>query len=195
MEGTGRRERKKQQTRDAVVAAATDLFATRGFRQTTVADIAAAADIAPRTFFLHFASKEDVLFAHVEDFVAEAANAIRAAPQGADPVDAVVGAVELLVAHFPEIAALAVDRSRVLGAVAGVPVSLLRRLVRAHAALVAAAEDRFGDAVDAVELGALVGAVLGAASSAARARPGADAGAAQAAMRTAVRRAAQGFRD
>ena len=56
------RERKKNQTKQALIESAYKLFEKHGFSKTSINDITREANFAPRTFFLHFDSKEDLLF-------------------------------------------------------------------------------------------------------------------------------------
>lgn len=57
----GLRERKKLKTRAALQTEAIRLFLNKGFAQTTIEEIAAAAEVSPSTFFNYFSSKEDLV--------------------------------------------------------------------------------------------------------------------------------------
>ena len=59
---TSLRDRKKDRTRRTLQAEAVRLFAQKGFQATTIEEIAAAAEVAPRTFFRYFSSKDEVVF-------------------------------------------------------------------------------------------------------------------------------------
>lgn len=58
----GLRERKKLRTYETIAACALELFDRQGFRATTIAQIADAADVSPRTVSAYFPAKEDLLF-------------------------------------------------------------------------------------------------------------------------------------
>ncbi|GGW30357.1 TetR family transcriptional regulator [Streptomyces caelestis] len=82
------RERKKQRTRDALLRAALELFATRGYEETTVDDIAAAVDVSQRTFFRYFAGKEETAFYVTRLAETQVVEAVRARPPGEAPLEA-----------------------------------------------------------------------------------------------------------
>ena len=62
----GRRERRTVETRERLFRAALDLFAKKGFNETTVGDITEAADVGKGTFFNYFPSKDHILLAFGE---------------------------------------------------------------------------------------------------------------------------------
>jgi AcrR family transcriptional regulator len=67
-----------QRNRAALIHAAIDLFTSKGYEATTVEQISAAAGVAPRTFFHHFATKDDILFDGYAARLDEAARSFRA---------------------------------------------------------------------------------------------------------------------
>lgn len=81
-----RRERRTAETRVALVRAAQELFHQKGFDETTVDEIAERADVAQRTFFRYFPSKEAVLFAEFEELNEALLLALEARPAGEAPI-------------------------------------------------------------------------------------------------------------
>jgi AcrR family transcriptional regulator len=69
----GLRERKKQRTRATLIDAAVELCERQGFERTTVDQIAAVADVSPRTFSRYFATKDAVALALIDEAVDRAA--------------------------------------------------------------------------------------------------------------------------
>nr|WP_041315011.1 TetR family transcriptional regulator [Mycobacterium sp. JS623] len=69
----GLRERKKQRTRATLLDAAVELCDRQGFERTTVDQIAAIAEVSPRTFSRYFATKDAIAFALIDDAIELAA--------------------------------------------------------------------------------------------------------------------------
>src|SRR4051794_17657643 len=84
----GLRERKKQKTRETIINVALQLFAEHGYEQTTIAEIAEAAEVSPRTIFAYFPSKEDILFCDVPEIQERFANAMEHRAEGVSALDA-----------------------------------------------------------------------------------------------------------
>src|SRR5580700_9671371 len=75
----GRRERRTAETRERLFRAALDLFARKGFTETTVEDITEAADVGKGTFFNYFPSKDHILLAFGEMQLAKLQSAVEEA--------------------------------------------------------------------------------------------------------------------
>ena len=78
----GLRERRKQQTREAISDIATAMFAERGFDEVTIAQVAEAAGVAKMTVTNYFPRKEDLVFDRSEAVIRSLADVITARAPG-----------------------------------------------------------------------------------------------------------------
>ncbi|WP_179429385.1 TetR family transcriptional regulator [Spelaeicoccus albus] len=92
----------KPGAKERLQAAALELFATRGFEQTTAAEIAESVGLTERTFFRHFSDKREVLFHGQEQFVQAFLDGIDSAPAGSSPLEIVAAAIHSATAFFPD---------------------------------------------------------------------------------------------
>ena len=99
-EAMGRRERKKQLSRQAILKAAQQQFATRGYKETSVADIMNAADLGTGTFYNYFQSKEEVLLGDSVEMVEEAVRAEKEA--GGNSVDLLAAGIKATASFLDE---------------------------------------------------------------------------------------------
>ena len=88
--------------RERLQAAALELFATRGFEQTTAAEIAQSVGLTERTFFRHFSDKREVLFYGQEQFLQAFLDGVAAAPPGASPLEVIASALRAAGSFFPD---------------------------------------------------------------------------------------------
>ncbi|HZP51285.1 TetR family transcriptional regulator [Actinocrinis sp.] len=89
-------------TAERLQRAALQLFATRGFEQTTAAEIAQSVGLTERTFFRHFSDKREVLFQGQQRFAASFLDGVRSAPPESAPMEIVECALRSAAAFFPE---------------------------------------------------------------------------------------------
>lgn len=163
----GRRERKKQATRHALVAAAVRLFTERGYDATSVADIAEAADVSKRTFFLHFPTKEDVLLTDSDHRAALAVQAIEERAPGAPLRDTLADAANRMITNTADgdlPTGLAALRARLVVTTPAVQARVLHATFTAQSRITAALRAAYP--LDDVTAATLVGALTGAISAA-----------------------------
>lgn len=97
----GRRERRKRATREALLEAAYELFAERGYHETTVDEIADAAGVSRRTAFRYFPTKDSLVFSEREGRLERFKELLRDDPS-LRPYDALRHAVLSLAVEYEE---------------------------------------------------------------------------------------------
>jgi AcrR family transcriptional regulator len=117
-------------SRDRLAEAAVELFAEHGFRSVSVAQIAEHAGVTERTFYRHFASKEDVLFVDGEAILTLILDTIDAASGTATPAQILVAATAALAEDFQPERARHRNRAKVI---ASDPALLERDLFKQYA--------------------------------------------------------------
>jgi AcrR family transcriptional regulator len=98
----GLRERKRARTKRLLAERALECFERKGFEDATVAEIADAADLSPRTLFRYFACKEDLAFAGAEEYQAVLRHALRERPRTETTLEALEHALRVFAAHLED---------------------------------------------------------------------------------------------
>ncbi|QKW22354.1 TetR family transcriptional regulator [Kitasatospora sp. NA04385] len=117
----GARERGKARRREAILRAAYELFAERGFDATTVADVAGLAEVSPRTVTLYFPTKLDLATSYLEEFTDRLSRSLAERAEGVTTLGALEAWLREDVAASGELDALwerMIDRNPQLKAIA-----------------------------------------------------------------------------
>ena len=157
---TGLRERKKAKTRAAIQEHALRLFREQGYAETTVQEIAAAAEVSPATFFRYFATKEDtIVFDRLDPVLIEL---FRSQPPELSPTEALRGAIRQSLDTLTEAEwVLESERQQLVMKAPELRVRMLDQLYEGIDLLASLAAERTGRAPDDIAVRAWAGAVVG----------------------------------
>jgi AcrR family transcriptional regulator len=108
--------RDAEKVRRRLQEAALQLYQTRGYEQTTAADIAAEAGVTQRTFFRHFSDKREVLFGGEAEFIDALTRGVLSASQGLGPWDTLLHAFRLVEPLFIEHRSFSAPRRFIIAA-------------------------------------------------------------------------------
>lgn len=159
-EKRGLRERKKAATRLAIRREAFRLFEDQGYANTTVEQIADAAEISPSTFYRYFAVKEAVLLS--DDHTTPIVDAFVAAPSDMSPIAAYRHAVaEVFGGLSPEERDNAILGQRLLYTVPDARGLVYNEYVRLLGLIADGLAHRLPEPTDAMERRVIAGAVVG----------------------------------
>ena len=140
----GRRERKKAATRQALQDVALRLVAERGLDQVTVEDISEAADVAIRTFFNYFPSKEEALLGDLPENVATVQQMVLDRPAAEPPLEAVCQVLRAMTLRLAEHREERLLRQQVIERHPGLLARQLGMYASFERALAAAVAERLG---------------------------------------------------
>lgn len=147
----GLRERKKAQTREAILDAAISLFERNGYDNTTVEEIAAEANVSPRTFFRYFDTKLETIMESSDAEVDDIQQMVRDRPADEKPLEAVRQvAQQKLVAEVVREGSNLAREMRVIMATPSLEASAHEHIREHEASLVPAVAERLGVTTDAV---------------------------------------------
>jgi AcrR family transcriptional regulator len=142
-----------------LAAAAITLFDEQGYEETTVAEIAAAADLTKRTFFRYFADKREVLFSGSQELEHRWLEAVAGAPEDADALAAATTGFDPVAEMFVERHQFAGMRSQIIASNAELQERELIKLQRLAGAIQEALLAR-GTSLDAAILAAQAGVTV-----------------------------------
>jgi len=145
----GLRERKKLATRRVLHQAALELVAERGLDRVSVDDIAARADVSPRTFFNYFASKDDAVLGLDPAAASRLAEAFARRPASESPMQALGAVLRERAAEMAEEPELWPLRMQVIETHPVLLARLMAGFAESERALAAAIAERMGTQVGA----------------------------------------------
>ncbi|MDT0433827.1 MULTISPECIES: TetR family transcriptional regulator [Streptomyces] len=159
----------KPPMRDALVAAAFELFLERGYEQTTIDDIVTLAGVGRRSFFRYFPAKEGVVFPDHERCLTEMTAFLDADARDADPVRRVCDAARTVLRMYAENPTFSVQRYHLTKKVPGLRAYELSVVWRYERALAGYLRARFtGDPDGALRADVIAAAVVAAHNNALR---------------------------
>ena len=169
----GLRERKKARTKAAIQEHALRLFREHGYAETTVEEIAAAAEVSPSTFFRYFPAKEDTVLTDLMD--RETFQVMVDAPAELSPLEALRYAVgQVFTDMSDEHLQLEMVRNELIRMVPELRRGMLAELTRPRDLLAEAVAIRLGRPTDDPDLRLYAGAVMGVLMTLALEGPGRD---------------------
>ncbi len=158
--GPGLRERKKARTRQLIQSHALRLFRQQGYKETSVEQIAEAAEVSPSTVFHYFPTKVDLVKYDAMD--EQMVEAMREVPADVGLLDAMRQAMwQTFVNAAGDDLDAALERERLMRTVPELRAALLEEFTRTIRLMTGILAERSGRPADDEQLQALAGAVIG----------------------------------